>query len=85
MVKEPVVSIEFYGSQRTITGTKSIKIPITERTLAKDILEYVRAQFPALPLDHDKYIVTVNQEVASPERRLAANDTICFLPHIGGG
>ena len=80
-----VVSIEFYGTQRMITKTDGIAMPITEKTRVNDALEYVRRQYPALPLDEEMVLVTVNQEMAPLDRILRANDTVSFLPFIHGG
>ncbi|MFC1892893.1 MoaD/ThiS family protein [Chloroflexota bacterium] len=80
-----VVSIEFSGIQRVVTQTYSIDMPITEKTMVNDALEYVRRQYPALRLDEGMILISVNQEKASPNRVLRANDTISFLPFISGG
>ena len=80
-----VVSINFFGMQRTVTKTAGIDMPITEHTRVTDALEFVRNQYPNLPLDHNRVFITVNQEMASPDRVLRANDTVSFLPFIGGG
>lgn len=79
------VSIEFHGVQRAVTKTDSITMPIKEKTMVNDALEYVRQQYPELPLDKEKVLITVNQITASPDRILKANDTISFLPFISGG
>jgi len=80
-----VVSIEFFGMQRVVTKTDSIDMPITEKTSVNDALEHVRQQYPALYLDDGTILITVNQEIASLDRILRANDTISFLPFISGG
>ena len=80
-----VVSIEFFGMQRVVTKTDSIDMPITEKTSVNDALEHVRQQYPDLYLDDGMFLITVNQEIASLDRILRANDTISFLPFISGG
>lgn len=80
-----IASIEFLGMQRIVTRTSGMDIPITEKTRVKDALEYIRNRYPALHLDSEMLIITVNQEIASPDRILKANDTVLFLPLIGGG
>ena len=47
--------------------------------------QIVMQQYPDLPLDKRAILITVNQEVASLDRRLQANDTVSFLPFISGG
>jgi len=85
MKRNMMVSIEFLGMQRAITKTNSLDMPITEKTRVSDALEYVRSKYPDLHLDESMVIITVNQEIASPDRVLTANDTISFLPFISGG
>jgi len=80
-----IVSIEFLGMQRIVTKTSSIDMPITEKTRVNDALEYVRHQYPDLHLDEGMVLITVNQETASLDRILKANDTVSFLPFISGG
>ena len=79
------VSIEFLGRQRIITNTPSIEMPITEETRVADALEYAKRQYPALDLEEAEVLIAVNQEMASLDRILRANDTISFLPFIHGG
>ena len=79
------VSIEFLGMQREVTKTYSITMPIKEKTKVNDALEYVRQQYPDLPLDEERILITVNQKIASLDSVLSANDTISFLPFISGG
>jgi molybdopterin converting factor small subunit len=80
-----IVSIEFFGMQRAVTKTDSIDMPITEKTRVTDALEYVRQRYPKLPLDQETLLITVNHEQASPDTMLKPNDTVSFLPAIGGG
>jgi molybdopterin converting factor small subunit len=60
-------------------------MPITGKTSVNDALEYVRQQYPALPLEEGMVLVAVNLEVASLDRILRDKDTISFLPLIAGG
>ena len=80
-----VVSIKFLGMQRTVTNTDSINMPITDKTKVNDALEYVRQQYPDLPLEEGMVLVTVNLEIATLDRILRDKDTISFLPLIAGG
>ena len=80
-----MVSIKFLGMQRTVTNTDNINMPITDKTNVNDALEYVRQQYPDLPLEEGMVIVTVNLEIATLDRILRDKDTISFLPLIAGG
>jgi len=79
------VSIQFFGMQRNVTKTDSIHMPITEKTSVTDALEYVRRQYPDLPLTKETVLITVNQEIASLDTMLRGNDVVLFLPFISGG
>lgn len=80
-----IVTIEFVGMQRTITKTSGVDMPINTETRVIDALEYVKRQYPDLPLDEKTILMIVNHEMASPDTILVANDTVSFLPAIGGG
>jgi len=78
-------SITFFGWQRKVTHVESISMPINETTTVADALEYVRQQFPDLPLEPRTVVAMVNQQLASPDRGLKGDDTVSFMPYIGGG
>ncbi len=80
-----VVSIEFFGRQRVVTKTPSINMPITGETNVNDALQYARSMYPELHLGDGATLITVNHEIASLDRVLMANETVSFLPFIGGG
>jgi molybdopterin converting factor small subunit len=80
-----VVSIEFLGMQRVLTKTDGIDIPLTDRMMVYDVLEYVRERYPTLNLGQGTVLITVNQKIAPLDRVLRANDTVSFLPFISGG
>ncbi|MBU2536568.1 MAG: MoaD/ThiS family protein [Chloroflexi bacterium] len=85
MAQKMMVSVKFLGMQRVVTKKDSVNIPITGEMTVKDILEFVKNLYPDLTLDEEMLFVTVNQEKASLDRLLSADDTVSFLPHISGG
>ncbi len=85
MAQKMTVSIKFLGMQRVVTKKDSINIAVTGEMTVKDILESLRNLYPNLNLDEEMLFVTVNQEKASLDRLLSADDTVSFLPHISGG
>jgi molybdopterin converting factor small subunit len=80
-----VVSIELFGIQRDIARIEKVIMPITEKTPLRVALEYIRKLYPDMVLDENMILMTVNHETASLDRLLKSNDTVCILPHIGGG
>ena len=79
------VTIEFIGNHRAVTNTDSIKVPITGKMTANDVLDYLVQHYPGLALAGESVVITVNHSVVPGERLLKANDIVCFLPYIGGG
>ena len=80
-----VVIIEFLGRQRMVTKTARLDMPVTAKTRVTDALKYVRDRYPALHLDEGTVLITVNQQIATGDRILKANDAVSFLPYISGG
>lgn len=80
-----VVFIELVGNQKEMAKSDKISLPLAGEMLASDALEHLGQRYPALPLDLDSVLITVNHEVAPPDKKLKPNDVVCFLPHIGGG
>ena len=80
-----VISIDFSGSQRAVTKTHRMRMPITHTTKVTDVLDYVRRHFPDLHLHKHTIIAVVNHEAAPLDKVVRPNDTVAFLPPIGGG
>ena len=80
-----VVSVNFYGLQRKFTQRDNLQIPLSDKTRVCDVLRLVKESYPALPLNENTVLVTVNDHVSSLDRSLQDNDMISFVPHIGGG
>ncbi len=79
------VSIEFLGMQRAVTSADRMEMPVTVGAKVSDALEYVRRKHPGLRLDEEMMLVIVNLKTASLDTVLKDNDTVSFLPIIGGG
>ena len=79
------ISVKFCASQRMLTQTDRIEMPLNKEIRVLDVIEYVKELYPELPLNQKTYLVTVNQEVSQPDRILMPNDRVSFVPHIGGG
>lgn len=85
MVNNMKVSVELFGIHRESARIDRIELPLGEKTLVRDALEYLRVKYPAITLEEHSILITVNHEIAPLDTPLKANDTICILPHIGGG
>ena len=82
---EEFISVQFCGSQRAVTRTNEVVLPLAERGQVKDVLNQINHSFPDLTLDERNISVSVNNRMSTFHHPLDANDTISFLPHIGGG
>jgi molybdopterin converting factor small subunit len=82
---QKLISIKFFGTQRALTKTDGVDMPITDTARVTDALEYLRSRYPELPLDLDAVLITVNNEQVSLDTVLKPDDIVSFLPSIGGG
>jgi len=80
-----VVSVQFYGTQRSLTKTREIQIPLTENGRVGDVFVYLMDYYPELLLSENDVVVTVNNKTSNMDQTLNPNDNIIFLPHVGGG
>ena len=80
-----VVSVHFFGLQRTLTRTPEIKIPLLEESRVDDVLCYLKENYPELKISKDDFLVSVNDRISNSDQVLKANDIVAFIPHIGGG
>jgi molybdopterin converting factor small subunit len=80
-----VVTIELFGAFRDTVQSDTVSMPLTGETVVRDALAYLGNMYPGLGFSEESVFVTVNGEVASPDRVLKADDVICILPPIGGG
>jgi molybdopterin converting factor small subunit len=83
--KNMVAVIELSGTHRDKAKMGKVNMPITEKTVVRDALEYIRKLHPDLLLDEKLIHTMVNHEIAPLDRLLKSNDTVSILPHIGGG
>jgi molybdopterin converting factor small subunit len=80
-----MVSVQFCGVQRALTRTHEIEVPLGEKGRVRDVFAYLVECYPGLPLNNNSIFVTVNNKISTIDQPLRPNDTITFLPHIGGG
>ncbi len=80
-----VVSVQFFGAQRSLTKTSEIQIPLTENGRVSDVFVYLIDCYPDLHLSEEDVLVTVNNKTSNMNHTLNPDDNITFLPHVGGG
>jgi len=77
--------VELLGSQKSIAGTNTVEFPVSDTSSVTDALNHVSALYPALFLNPNNLVMTVNGTVSSGGKVLHAGDVVSFLPVIGGG
>jgi len=80
-----VVSVSFNGNQRRVTCADKIQVSVAEERRVTDVLRYIQACYPGIPLYKSALLVTIKNQVSDFEQVLKNNDHISFMPHIGGG
>jgi len=80
-----VVSVQFHGVHRTITRVNEIELSLSSNARVTDLIAQVKAAYPDLHLSPNDFQISINDRISTPEHPLGSNDTVAFLPHIGGG
>ena len=80
-----VVTVQFFGVQRTLTKTREIQVTLAENARVSDVFVHIRVSYPDMLLNEEGVLITVNNKVSTMNRVLNPNDKIAFLPHVGGG
>ena len=79
------VSVTFLGLQRAHTHIDQIRVPLAREMRVADVLAYVKAFYPDLPIADDAIVVAVNNKISTMERTLKNKGDVIFLPFLGGG
>ncbi|MFD2446835.1 molybdopterin converting factor subunit 1 [Bacillus sp. CGMCC 1.16607] len=72
----------FFAHLRDITGSESIDIQATGKTVAQ-LKHDIAAQFGFQKLD--TVMTAINEEFATDEEMIQEGDTIAFIPPVSGG
>lgn len=75
----------FFGRVRELAGIAEEALEIPEGATLADVFERYAARFPQLSGFRTSLVASRNQEFASWDTRLSAEDDIAFLPPVSGG
>lgn len=75
----------FFGRVRELAGITEEVLEIPEGATLADVFERYAARFPQLAGFRTSLVASRNQEFASWDTRLSAEDDIAFLPPVSGG
>jgi MoaE-MoaD fusion protein len=79
------VRVLFFGILRDLAGKSSDSLQLPEASLARDVLTRYEAEIPALKKHLSSIALAVNEQYASPDTKLKADDEIALLPPVSGG
>lgn len=79
------VKVLFFGRVRELAGMAEEALEIPEGATLADVFERYAARFPQMSGFRASLVASRNQEFASWDTRLSAEDDIAFLPPVSGG
>ena len=79
------VRVLFFGVLRDLAGKSSDSLQLPDGGSVRDILSRYEREIPALKKHLSSIALAVNEQYASPDTKLKANDEIALLPPVSGG
>ncbi|MGB7845302.1 MAG: MoaD/ThiS family protein [Candidatus Acidiferrum sp.] len=79
------VKVLFFGRVRELTGIAEEAVEISEGATLADLFERYAVRFPQLAGFRASLVASRNEEFASWDTHLSAEDDIAFLPPVSGG
>lgn len=79
------VRVLFFGMLKDLAGKPAEALDLHDEASIRDVLTHYEVQIPRLKEYLASVALAVNQEYASPDTRLKANDEIALLPPVSGG
>jgi molybdopterin converting factor subunit 1 len=79
------VKVLFFGPLRELTGITQEVLEVPADSTLSDLFNQFAARFPQLAAFRASLVASRNQEFASWESRILADDDIAFLPPVSGG
>jgi len=77
------ITVLLFASYADAFGAPELRLDLPDGASVRDVLAGVRGLCPGRPLP--PALVAVNQEYASPDRRLSATDEVAIIPPVAGG
>lgn len=79
------VFVKLYGQQRLHANADRIEIPVATVKSVSDVYKYLKRFYPGLAISKESLLITVNDRVSRMEEAIKENDTVRFMPVMGGG
>ena len=79
------VRVLFFGILREAAGKAADEIDLASDASVRDVIAYYDVRIPQLKQALPSLALAVNQQYASPETKLSADDEVALLPPVSGG
>ena len=79
------VRVLFFGILRDLAGKESSALDVAADASVRDVITCYEREIPQLKQYLPSIALAVNQQYASPETKLKANDEVALLPPVSGG
>src|SRR5713226_6974042 len=83
--KEIHVRVLFFGAARDAAGREELELSLSSRSNVASALAELLATYPTLARFGNSLLLAVNQECASPDRKISDGDELAVLPPVSGG
>ncbi len=79
------VRVLFFGVLRDLAGKSSDSLQLPEGGSVRDVITRYEREIPALKTHLSSIALAVNEQYASPDTELKADDEVALLPPVSGG
>ncbi len=79
------VRVLFFGQLKDLAGASDTTVELPAGSRLADLLAHCEARIPGLQRFTASMAMSINQEYASPEAELGADDEVALLPPVSGG
>jgi molybdopterin synthase catalytic subunit len=79
------VRVLFFGMLKELVGRPADAIELGDDVSVRDVLAHYERQIPRLKESLPSLALAVNQQYASPDTKLKADDEVALLPPVSGG
>src|ERR1700719_1943818 len=79
------VRVLFFGVLKDLAGKSSDALDLPENASLRDLLAHYESVMPNIKASLSSLALAVNQQYASPDKRLQTDDEVALLPPVSGG
>jgi len=79
------VRVLFFGVLKDVVGKPADSVDLADGASIRHLLAHYEAQIPQLKDSLPSLAIAVNQQYASPDTKLKADDEVALLPPVSGG